>query len=115
VDHERVTPETDKSAGAQECPPKKLKRSSMAVRNERQALERRTSSSSGNLDYAPEQANRLGSPTRVSPFFPSFLFVASVREGGDTVYKLTNENEQEKRQRKATRVRGTPFFFLIAL
>ncbi|KAG0018525.1 hypothetical protein BGZ81_010197 [Podila clonocystis] len=62
VDNERVTPETDKS-GVQECPPKKLKRSSMAVRNERQALERRPSSS-GSMDYAPEQANRLGSPTR---------------------------------------------------
>ncbi|KAF9307176.1 hypothetical protein BGZ74_009882 [Mortierella antarctica] len=62
VDNERVTPETDKS-GVQECPPKKLKRSSMAVRSERQALERRPSSS-GSMDYAPEQANRLGSPTR---------------------------------------------------
>ncbi|KAF9309111.1 hypothetical protein BG003_010208 [Podila horticola] len=62
VGNERVTPETDKS-GAQECPPKKLKRSSMAVRNERQALERRPSSS-GSVDYASEQSNRLGSPTR---------------------------------------------------
>ncbi|KAG0071179.1 hypothetical protein BGZ92_004305 [Podila epicladia] len=63
VDNERVTPETDKSGVQEECPPKKLKRSSMAVRNERQMLERRPSSS-GSMDYAPEQANRLGSPTR---------------------------------------------------
>ncbi|KAG0327617.1 hypothetical protein BG004_002739 [Podila humilis] len=47
--------------GGQECPPKKLKRSSMAVRNERQAIERRNSSASS-MDFVSEGNNRLGSP-----------------------------------------------------
>ncbi|KAF9415165.1 hypothetical protein BGZ94_000166 [Podila epigama] len=61
--HTLTASETTTVAGASlKCPPKKLKRSSMAIRNERQAQERRNSSTSiESVDHAPV-ARHLGSP-----------------------------------------------------